>query len=259
MTTQLETITARIAEIDARYSALKAAYRHGIADQTARRDNNREQYTLETERRKLRKEQIRLEKEAVEQTRLVIAKALEPAKIEAVEHAGKQAAKRVERARQELEKASWQLNAIAQPVSRKRFGFKNTPEEDRRAELRSWYMTFVRFDRGANEALAREYSARIWEANEDAGYVTWSPDSVTKYIENVKRGTAASFDLYVQKMAHKVGPGATACSYTGALWLRSTIKVTAPAGEQVWMTQQILNFSSLGTPYNQWPSRKVEG
>jgi hypothetical protein len=72
---------------------------------------------------------------------------------------------------------------------------------------------------------------------------------------------AGLFDSYVAKLEVKVGAAleASVCE-RGNLWEHSTLRVTKPDGSiEFWRTQRILNFSSNGLPYHQWPTRKVNG
>ena len=52
----------------------------------------------------------------------------------------------------------------------------------------------------------------------------------------------------------------TKTAYKGAVnpWSGGKVIVTTTNGEYVWNTKVILNFSKLGNPYNQWPTR-LEG
>lgn len=78
-----------------------------------------------------------------------------------------------------------------------------------------------------------------------------------KWVAEARETCGAAFDAYVAKLVGKVGP-CDAAEYQGNLWSRSTITVRKGAEVEVWHTQQIINVSSLGKIYNQWPTRKAK-
>lgn len=89
---------------------------------------------------------------------------------------------------------------------------------------------------------------------------TMSDKGCARYIEQAKKEAAFQFDAFVVKMVAKVGPVSLAALQVDAgVWGRSVLTVATPSGETVhWLTQQIINYSKLGLPYNQWPSRRIK-
>ncbi len=67
-----------------------------------------------------------------------------------------------------------------------------------------------------------------------------------------------SFTEFLAKMAFKVEAKITGgIEFSGSLWNDCRLEVETETGRQVWFTRVILNFSGLGTPYHQWPSRRA--
>lgn len=77
-----------------------------------------------------------------------------------------------------------------------------------------------------------------------------------RFLAEQGEAMKASFEAYVAKLTKKVGE-CDAVEYTGALWNRSQLKVRKGDVTEVWMTRVIVNVSSLGKLFNQWPTRKV--
>lgn len=75
-------------------------------------------------------------------------------------------------------------------------------------------------------------------------------------IEEYQQDALASFDSYVQKLAAKIGKEVLTASIFGSMWKYSILTVTTPEGMEKWKTQCIINRSSLGRLFNQWPTRK---
>lgn len=92
-------------------------------------------------------------------------------------------------------------------------------------------------------------------------FVKWNEEAAERSIEMAKRDAAASYDAYVVKLEKKVGAHTAATLRPlGSLWSYSFVDVTLPDGTvQCWKTQMILNHSSLGRLFNQWPTRVVKG
>lgn len=79
--------------------------------------------------------------------------------------------------------------------------------------------------------------------------------------------TERDFDSYTQKLAGKIGKTVASAKVIGNLWMCSILVVrfdeafwndVAESEVQRWSTKMILNFSALGTPYNQWPTRRTD-
>ena len=90
--------------------------------------------------------------------------------------------------------------------------------------------------------------------------VTWDEAKAQRVIEDAKVSAAFSYDKYVKKLNAKIGDHTEAKLRNDSnLWYSSFLDVTLPSGEVVcWKTQMIVNVSSLGKLFNQWPTRIVK-
>jgi hypothetical protein len=88
---------------------------------------------------------------------------------------------------------------------------------------------------------------------------TISDRKASLYCGEVALAAAASCRAWINKLIAKIGPKAIAsANVTGSLWTGSTLRVTFEDGSaEVWTTKCIVNVSSLGKLFNQWPTRKV--
>lgn len=87
--------------------------------------------------------------------------------------------------------------------------------------------------------------------------VEMNQDRIARFIEIIKADAASQFDAYVRKLEKKVGQADSAEIDNAPLWDGSILTVRVAGEVQRWKTQMILNVSSLGTLFNQWPTRKV--
>lgn len=87
---------------------------------------------------------------------------------------------------------------------------------------------------------------------------TMSENGAEWFIAQAQAQAAEQYDAFVCKLVNKIGDGATVATLDGShVWGHSILTVTKPGGVERWKTQQIVNYSKFGLPYNQWPSRKV--
>jgi hypothetical protein len=91
-------------------------------------------------------------------------------------------------------------------------------------------------------------------------FVTWDDTAVDRHVAQAKEAAAISYDRYVTKLEKKIGDVIEAVlSPIGDVWQFSILTVTLPDGtKQSWKTQMILNHSSLGRLFNQWPTRLMK-
>ncbi|MGL6228619.1 MAG: hypothetical protein ACRC3J_05325 [Culicoidibacterales bacterium] len=75
--------------------------------------------------------------------------------------------------------------------------------------------------------------------------------------DDVAKCASVSFDAYVAKLESKVGECDTAV-LDGSLWHGSVLTVTKNDVVEKWKTQMIINVSSLGKLFNQFPTRKMK-
>jgi hypothetical protein len=96
-------------------------------------------------------------------------------------------------------------------------------------------------------------------AQDDAPrYLIADSKKIEKFIKDELEAAGSSFILYVAKLEEKVGEGVTAASVEGRLWTGSVLTVKKGDVTERWHTQQIINRSSLGNAFNQWPTRKMK-
>lgn len=90
----------------------------------------------------------------------------------------------------------------------------------------------------------------------DPEIVSISAEKVERFVRDARENASASFDAYAAKLAGKVGEIRSASICGASLWDGSLLTVETEAGAtQRWHTQQIINVSSLGKVFNQWPTR----
>jgi hypothetical protein len=102
--------------------------------------------------------------------------------------------------------------------------------------------------------------------NKTGTYREGQPDicTMSKYgcdrmIAEAEAMAAQQYDAFICKMVSKVGDVVSADIEGSHIWGHSFLTVvTADGAKQVWKTQQIVNTSSLGLDFNQWPSRIVK-
>lgn len=86
-------------------------------------------------------------------------------------------------------------------------------------------------------------------------YVVPNQLGAEKFIEEARADASAQYDLFIAKLEQKVGEHSAARLDGDHVWGFSILSVTTPNGVQRWKTQQIVNTSSLGKVFNQWPTR----
>lgn len=96
----------------------------------------------------------------------------------------------------------------------------------------------------------------------DPHYRMFSQEAIDHHMKIVRDMANASFDQYVAKMTGKIGEGVISVTLDDQfrnLWDYSFLHVVREDGtKEKWKTQIITKCSSLGTVFNQWPSRKVK-
>lgn len=82
--------------------------------------------------------------------------------------------------------------------------------------------------------------------------------AIDRLVKQSGEDASFSFDQYVAKLNEKVGTCDAAEICGNYLWNGSILTIKRGSDVERWKTQQILNFSALGTAYSQWPTRKVK-
>lgn len=102
----------------------------------------------------------------------------------------------------------------------------------------------------------KENSLIVSRRRNDPEIVSISAEKVERFVRDARENASASFDAYAAKLAGKVGEIRSASICGASLWNGSLLTVETEAGtSQRWHTQQIINVSSLGKVFSQWPTR----
>ncbi len=167
-----------------------------------------------------------------------IALAVAPLKLEAMNRAEIAITARIERARDELEAAGWDLEKLA-PYPSGRLGRR---EYKQQLAMRNFYERVTTWTVSSRRPC-------------DPDIRKWSPEGVQRMITNAREMAASTYELFVHKLETKVGEHTSAALHGSSVWGHSILDVQTPNGPQRWITKQILNVSVLGLLFNQWPTR----
>lgn len=178
-----------------------------------------------------------------------IEKAVLPLKKDAITRARQSAEAKIDRVRIELDEAGGDINKAA-PYPRK-FGagalYGITYQV---AKMRYNLFRSVTVQDPAHRPSYRE---------SEPSYAILDADRIKRFIQQREEWAAADYDAFVVKLVNKIGEVKKAKLHGNHVWGYSTLIVTKPDGEvQAWQTQQIVNHSKLGKPFNQWPTRRLK-
>jgi len=175
----------------------------------------------------------------------LIAEAVAPLKDVAIARAAKCAAETIEKVREDLAAANWNVEAVA-PYPRG----QTVSRADYRQSVAKY--NFYR-------SLVIGRSDQGYRHDGDPYLVDMSPSKAERFIEECKRNAAAQYEEYVAKLIRKVGEVTEAKLIGTSVWFKSELDVMTAAGEfQTWRTKMIVNVSVLGKVFNQWPTRQVK-
>lgn len=87
--------------------------------------------------------------------------------------------------------------------------------------------------------------------------VAVNSEAIARELAQVAEMAGAQFDSYVAKLTKKVGECDDA-QVKGYVWNGSVLTVTKGDRVEQWSTKQIVNTSSLGNLFNQWPTRLLK-
>ena len=167
-----------------------------------------------------------------------IAQAINPSRAAAVDHAVRRAQNFVEVTKAELMGADMNLDLVA-------------PMANRHMSREEYRQTLARYD-FVNRITTHPATRRRSDA------LGFNADGIAQFLSNIATDAAADFDAYVAKLESKVGECATA-EIQGVLWNESILSVTKMDGTvERWKTQMIINVSSFGKLFNQYPTRKLK-
>lgn len=170
-----------------------------------------------------------------------IEQAVAPLKDAAVDRARTEATKLIERLLKKLAENGWDLNLVA-PVPRSSLSRQDYIRARSTRDLYQSITTHTQTSRRPSEPDIRARSA----------------DAESRFIQESVKDAAFQYDLFVAKLVKKIGAVQSARLQGDHVWGHSILTVVLDKGEvQRWKTQQIVNVSSLGKLFNQWPTRKV--
>jgi len=174
-----------------------------------------------------------------------IEKAVLPLKKDAIARAKETAEQMIERIRSDLDEAGGDINKAAPYPKSSDYGMVY-------AAKRSRYNDF--------HAVTKTHpDHRPSYRFDEPKFVVIDEEKVVRFIEQYMEWAAADYDAFVVKLVKKIGEVKKAKLHGNHVWGYSTLVVTKPDGEvQAWKTQQIVNRSKLGKPFNQWPTRRMK-
>ncbi len=172
-----------------------------------------------------------------------IAQAVQPLKAQAQAAAREQAQKRIDWARKVLAEAGFDME-VAAPCPKSNIGREAYKQAMARRD-------FLKGIVARESGLCRRFG--------EPDIVAVDEERAAMVIANWEQMAGASFESFVAKLEGKVGEHAAASMLVDGTWAYSLVEVTKPDGTvQRWKTQMIVNTSSLGTLFNQWPTRLVK-
>jgi hypothetical protein len=172
-----------------------------------------------------------------------VYQAVLPLKQRAIEKAEADTREYLAKAVSKLEKAGFDLNALAP------YGDRKADDErtfDKKNARRAFYNSFTKGER-------KGFGAAIT--------YTVEADRIEKLVEDAKKDAAHQFEAYVAKLNHKINDEVleAVLETRSGLWFESTLTVTTRnKGVQKWFTQIIVNFSKYDRAFNQFPTRLVK-
>ncbi len=182
----------------------------------------------------------KVQQEVNESNPVVIA--VRPMKNEAVLRAEYSAKKAIENAVKHLQENNWDLTASA-PYPR---GYRYTTQERIQLHKHNFYTSITNTTKSGYQISG-------------PCFVELDDEKVQKYVEKCKSEAAQQYEDFVFKLDRKIGVCKSARLLGDHVWSYSFLEVTRHDGSvEYWKTQQIVNVSSLGTPFNQWPTRKLK-
>lgn len=125
------------------------------------------------------------------------------------------------------------------------------------------YKTWTPQGRGDYKRAVADYhfAARLFKSTSGDSYMA-NEQVVEALLAEAKAAAEKEYEAYIYKLGvQKLTRPVKAVSLLSRrdVWTESTLKVELEDGTvELWRTQMILNFSVLGTPYNQFPTRQVK-
>lgn len=175
-----------------------------------------------------------------------VVDAIEPQRAAAIQKAEKAANELIDRRLKVLADHDWDVNAAAPRP-------KGTESRATYKQMMAAHNALLSFTADDERRNPRSRSFRA------PNYRVRSQKAVDRFLEMTRQSTNDQYDSFIGKMVEKIGPVASAELSGSHVWGYSFLKVTKEDGStEVWKTQQITNVSSLGTIFNQWPTRRLK-
>lgn len=111
----------------------------------------------------------------------------------------------------------------------------------------------------AREVTQRDPKRQSAYGSKGSEYVVPNQAAIDSAVQKAKSHVTANYEAFVAKLNSKIGPVLEASAQGYDAWSSSLLTVKTVTGEiEKWRTNVIINRSSLGTLFNQWPTRKVK-
>jgi hypothetical protein len=172
-----------------------------------------------------------------------IATAVQPLKTDAIERAEKDANDLIDRIEAALSEHGWDIDKAAPRGNAFKDGSLVYKSKMAKHRLYLAVTTYTQPTRRPGEPHIRRAS----------------PENRARFIAESRQIAAAQYDAFVAKLEAKVGTHTAAILTGNHVWGSSLLTVDLPDGRtERWTTKQIVNVSSLGKLFNQWPTRRVK-
>lgn len=168
--------------------------------------------------------------------------AVEPARQESIEAAVAYASRLVARWTERLEAAGWDLE-VAAPYPR------SGMNKAQYTQAKALYTNLRRITKSTLTYCRRPHAPDPCVLSEQG---------IARFVQDCRDAASAQYDMFIVKMCKKIGECDSAELSGSHVWGYSFLTVKKGETVERWKTQQIINVSVLGTPFNQWPSRLVK-
>ena len=190
------------------------------------------------------KAKARLEKNLAEIINHPVAVAVRPLRDSATDAAAEYARGVVEKVKADLAAANWDIN-VAAPYP------KSTLGRNEYVRLKNRYHLFQRLTKSASD--------RGYRMHGEPDTRKMDKVEIEAFVTECQNEAGFNYDAFVIKLVKKIGEVAKAELTGNGVWQYSILTVTKADGTvENWKTQQIINTSSLGLMFNQWPTRKIK-
>lgn len=178
-----------------------------------------------------------------------VGAAVHALKAAAVERAGKSATEHAERVMKDMAANGWDLT-LAAPYPT----FHSPGSREMKEAARAKHSLYASLTKSADPNRCRRPGDQDIRVRDDEG--------ISRYVAQCETLAALQYDAFIVKLVQKVGPVISAVLDGDHVWHHSILRVAKREGNETygeaWKTQQIVNYSKLGTPFHQWPTRKLK-